>query len=29
MLKVSDMEVYEVASFYTMYNREKTGKFHL
>ena len=29
ILKVSDMEVYEVASFYTMYNREKPGKFHL
>ncbi len=23
------MEVYEVASFYTMFNRKKVGKFHL
>lgn len=29
LLEVSDMEVYEVASFYTMYNREPVGKFHL
>jgi len=27
--EVTDMEVYEVASFYTMYNREPVGKFHL
>ena len=29
ILEVSEMEVYEVASFYTMFNREKVGKFHL
>ena len=29
MLGISDMEVYEVASFYTMYNRTRVGKFHL
>jgi len=23
------MDVYEVASFYTMFNRERVGKFHL
>jgi len=29
VLEISDMNVYEVASFYTMFNREKVGKFHL
>jgi NADH dehydrogenase (ubiquinone) flavoprotein 2 len=29
ILEISDMEVYEVSSFYTMYNRERVGKFHL
>ena len=27
--QVNEMDVYEVASFYTMFNREKVGKFHL
>jgi NADH dehydrogenase (ubiquinone) flavoprotein 2 len=27
--EVNEMDVYEVASFYTMFNREKVGKFHL
>ena len=29
ILEVPDMAVYEVASFYTMYNRTPVGKFHL
>lgn len=29
VLEVPDMDIYEVASFYTMFNREKVGKFHL
>lgn len=29
ILEIPDIDVYEVASFYTMYNREKVGKFHL
>jgi len=29
ILGVADMDVYEVASFYTMFNRTKVGKFHL
>jgi len=29
ILDVADMDVYEVASFYTMFNRTKVGKFHL
>ncbi|KRX07140.1 Thioredoxin-like fold [Pseudocohnilembus persalinus] len=29
ILEVSDMEVYEVATFYTMYNRTPIGKFQL
>jgi NADH dehydrogenase (ubiquinone) flavoprotein 2 len=29
ILEVPDMDVYEVASFYTMFNRTKVGKFHL
>lgn len=29
ILEVPDMDIYEVASFYTMYNRERVGKFHL
>lgn len=29
VLEIPDMDVYEVASFYTMFNREKVGKFHL
>ena len=28
ILEVPDMQVYEVASFYTMYNRTKVGKYH-
>lgn len=28
-LKVPRMRVYEVATFYTMYNREKMGKYHI
>lgn len=27
--EVNEMDIYEVASFYTMFNREKVGKFHL
>lgn len=27
--EVNEMDVYEVASFYTMFNRERVGKFHL
>lgn len=29
ILEISDMEVYEVSAFYTMFNREKVGKYHL
>lgn len=29
IIETSDMEVYEVATFYTMFNRSKVGKFHL
>lgn len=29
VLEVPYMDVYEVASFYTMFNRTKVGKFHL
>lgn len=29
ILEISDMEVYEVAAFYTMFNREKLGKYHI
>lgn len=29
ILEIPDMAVYEVASFYTMYNRAPVGKFHL
>lgn len=29
ILEVSDMEVFEVASFYTMFNRERVGKYHI
>ena len=29
ILEVPDMDVFEVASFYTMFNREKVGKYHL
>ena len=29
MLEIPDMAVYEVASFYTMYNRTSVGKYHL
>jgi len=28
ILQVPDMNVYEVASFYSMYNRTKVGKYH-
>ena len=28
-LGCSDMDVYEVATFFTMYNREQLGKFHI
>lgn len=27
--EVNEMDVYEVASFYTMFNRERVGKYHL
>lgn len=27
--EVNEMDVYEVATFYTMFNRERVGKFHL
>lgn len=27
--EVNEMDIYEVASFYTMFNRERVGKFHL
>jgi NADH dehydrogenase (ubiquinone) flavoprotein 2 len=29
ILEVPEMDVFEVSAFYTMYNREKVGKFHL
>lgn len=29
VLEIPDIDVFEVAAFYTMYNREKVGKFHL
>jgi len=29
VLDMAPMQVYEVASFYTMFNRSKVGKFHL
>lgn len=29
MLEMTPMQVYEVASFYTMFNRTKLGKYHL
>lgn len=29
VLEMTPMQVYEVASFYTMFNREKRGKYHL
>jgi NADH dehydrogenase (ubiquinone) flavoprotein 2 len=29
VLEMAPMQVYEVASFYTMFNRTKVGKFHL
>ena len=29
ILEMEPMQVYEVASFYTMYNRQKVGKYHL
>ena len=29
MLEMTPMQVYEVASFYTMFNRTKVGKYHL
>jgi len=29
ILDMSDMAVFEVATFYTMFNREKVGKYHL
>ena len=29
VLEIPEMEVYEVASFYTMFNRTRVGKFHL
>ena len=29
VLEVPEMDVYEVASFYTMFNRTRVGKFHL
>jgi NADH dehydrogenase (ubiquinone) flavoprotein 2 len=29
ILEMPDIDVYEVASFYTMFNREPVGKFHL
>jgi NADH dehydrogenase (ubiquinone) flavoprotein 2 len=29
VLEVPDMDVFEVASFYTMFNRERVGKYHL
>jgi len=29
ILDMAPMQVYEVASFYTMFNRTKVGKYHL
>ena len=29
VLEMVPMQVYEVASFYTMFNRTKLGKYHL
>ena len=29
IVEVNEMDVFEVASFYTMFNRERVGKFHL
>lgn len=29
ILEIAEIDVYEVASFYTMFNREPVGKFHL
>lgn len=29
LLEMPPMRVYEVASFYTMYNRDKVGKWHV
>lgn len=29
LTEVNEMDVYEVATFYTMFNRERVGKFHL
>ena len=29
ILEMTPMQVYEVASFYTMFNRTKVGKYHL
>ena len=29
VLEMTPMQVYEVASFYTMFNRTKVGKYHL
>lgn len=29
VLDIPEMDVYEVASFYTMFNRQKVGKYHL
>jgi len=29
ILEIAEMDVFEVASFYSMFNREKVGKFHL
>lgn len=29
ILECEPMQIYEVASFYTMYNRQKVGKYHI
>jgi NADH dehydrogenase (ubiquinone) flavoprotein 2 len=29
ILELNEMDVYEVATFYTMFNRARVGKFHL
>lgn len=29
IVEVNPMQVYEVATFYTMFNRTKVGKYHL
>ena len=29
ILEMTPMQVYEVAAFYTMFNRTKVGKYHL